>query len=93
MVTAKSISSLADHLQTTARRRLVVALGNGNGTFQPPSIIAPQGFGFVGPLAVADFTGDGKLDVYADGIFPGNGDGTLQSINDGHLILVIVERC
>jgi Bacterial Ig-like domain (group 3)/FG-GAP-like repeat len=62
---------------------LAIVLGNGDGTFQPPSILTPEGFGFVGPPAIADFTGDGKFDVYADGIFPGNGDGTLQSINVG----------
>lgn len=64
--------------------QLAIALGNGNGTFQAPSILTLGGFGFVGAPSVADFTGDGKLDVYADGIFPGNGDGTLQSIDNGN---------
>jgi hypothetical protein len=66
-----------------ATPELAIALGNGNGTFQPPAIKNVEGFGFVGAPAIADFNGDGKLDVYADGIFYGNGDGTLQTIDNG----------
>jgi Bacterial Ig-like domain (group 3)/FG-GAP-like repeat len=62
---------------------LAIALGNGNGTFQAPTILNIEGFGFVGAPTVADFDGDGKLDVYADGIFYGNGDGTLKTIANG----------
>lgn len=71
-----------------------VLLGNGNGTFQAPLSFA----GGYSPLsvAVADFNGDGKLDVaVADacgvdptcvsngsvGILLGNGDGTLQAMS------------
>jgi hypothetical protein len=66
-----------------------VLLGNGNGTFQSP-VSYPAG-GLVYAVAVADFNGDGKLDVAAlssqpnvpdsnvVGIFLGNGDGTVQS--------------
>ena len=65
---------------------LTILLGNGDGTFQPPmgsySVTANSG-GHAG-LAVADFNGDGRLDVVvADqglGILIGNGDGTLQPI-------------
>jgi hypothetical protein len=62
----------------------VVFLNNGDGTFAELS----SGFGegdYTGPIAVADFNGDGKLDVVTLGsssgavfvaFFLGNGDGT-----------------
>jgi hypothetical protein len=62
-----------------------VFLGKGDGTFQPPvnttALLGPGG------LAVADFTGDGKLDLAFSTppnvgnsvlVLPGNGDGTFQ---------------
>ena len=58
-----------------------ILLGNGDGTFQPAQTFA------VGPaplaLAVADFNGDGHLDIAAAdstgiSILLGNGDGTFQ---------------
>ena len=71
--------------------QIAISLGNGNGTFQAPTIVTFQGFGFVNSVAVADFDGDGKLDLFASGIifgggsgiFPGNGDGTFQTISNG----------
>jgi Bacterial Ig-like domain (group 3)/FG-GAP-like repeat len=71
--------------------QLAIALGNGDGTFKPPTILVFQGFGFPSGPAFANFTGGGKLDLYVDGagqgsglgIFPGNGDGTFQTISNG----------
>jgi VCBS repeat protein len=52
-------------------------LGNGDGTFQQPLKIADGN----GPMAVADFDGDGKPDVAFNGLdlLLGNGDGTFQA--------------
>jgi hypothetical protein len=63
-----------------------IALGNGNGTFFGPSIIAegtdtdPYAY----QVAAADFNGDGKRDVAIGDdlgieVYLGNGDGTFQS--------------
>jgi len=59
-----------------------VLLGNGDGTFQPARNFAAGRF--PANVVVADFNGDGVLDVAApDGfaetmaVLPGNGDGTL----------------
>ncbi len=71
---------------------IAVALGNGDGTFQTPQETPLSFFGTpLDPVVAADFDGDGKVDVailgdyppYDSGIFPGNGDGTLQSVSAG----------
>ena len=60
---------------------LAVLLGNGDGTFQTPltsTVPAPQS---VSQLTLADFNGDGHLDVASgagDFLLLGNGDGTFQ---------------
>ena len=73
---------------------LAISLGNGDGTFQTPTILDFGSGSSVGySLAVADFNGDGKPDVAVGGfdppidtgIFLGNGDGTLQSFTAGGL--------
>jgi FG-GAP-like repeat/Cep192 domain 4/HYDIN/CFA65/VesB-like, Ig-like domain len=54
-----------------------VFLGNGDGTFQNPVNTAAN----LGndAFVVADFTGDGILDIgWGGAVFPGNGDGTFQ---------------
>jgi len=56
-----------------------IFIGNGDGTFQPPQGFATQGYF----LAVADFNGDGYLDIAAAGggvfILLGKGDATFQA--------------
>ncbi len=87
---APSTSSRSD-VPTPARLQVSVALGNGNGTFKTPILKTLSGqYLSTQGLGVADFNGDGKLDVvvttpyslYASGIYLGNGDGTLQSSGD-----------
>lgn len=61
---------------------LAEALGNGDGTFQPPQTIRQ----LAGQLLVGDFNGDGNLDLAVsvtsgqfDQILLGNGDGTFRA--------------
>jgi hypothetical protein len=69
---------------------VAIALGNGDGTFQAPTLLTLEGFGYASGPAIADFDGDGKLDLFANvvvegmgqGIFPGNGNGTFQTISN-----------
>jgi FG-GAP-like repeat len=71
---------------------LAVLLGKGDGTFQTV-VTYDGGAGAADGLAIADLTGNGKLDAvvaetentvtgagsYSVAVFPGNGDGTFQS--------------
>ena len=63
---------------------IYVALGNGDGTFFHTGA-AFSGYGAYS-VALADFNGDGKLDIVTSNVsyssitvFPGNGDGTFGS--------------
>jgi hypothetical protein len=61
---------------------LSVLLGNGDGTFQS-AITTATPSGWYNELALADFNGDGKLDVasgYGSMLLLGNGDGTFQPV-------------
>ena len=64
-------------------------VGNGNGTFQKPSGIAEVNAFSGGSFAIADFNGDGNLDVAFESrgrqggsvtVVPGNRDGTFQTL-------------
>ena len=59
---------------------IAISLGSPQGTFGPPTYFAANG-----PIALADFNLDGKLDLLAGTqTFLGNGDGTFQTaINSG----------
>jgi len=64
---------------------LTLRLGNGDGTFQPPTVIATTNNTFILDLAAVDLNHDGNLDLVAvlqDSGFEvwyGNGNGTFQS--------------
>ena len=68
--------------------QVAIALGNGDGTFKAPdrTTFVAQALGGEQQLVVADFNGDGKLDVLianpfgAAGIAYGRGDGTLAPL-------------
>jgi Bacterial Ig-like domain (group 3)/FG-GAP-like repeat/FG-GAP repeat len=58
---------------------LAVMLGNGDGTFQAPVVTPVPPNSYYG-IALADFNGDGKLDVATSlGVLLGNGNGTFQN--------------
>jgi FG-GAP-like repeat len=74
VATAVSYDDIPDNYVT-------VMLGQGDGTFES-SWSGPYS-GRFDSLALADFDGDGNVDVAVPGfVFPGNGDGTLGAPRD-----------
>jgi hypothetical protein len=65
----------------TGMAALEVLLGNGDGSFAAPVTLTTKLLTSSNPaIAVADLTGDGKLDIIADGVvFLGHGDGTFTA--------------
>src|SRR5262249_8682076 len=59
-------------------RTIAILKGNGNGTFQAPVVIAVGSTTNVQGMTIADFNGDGKLDVAAS-----SGNGFSVLLNDG----------
>ena len=83
---------LAFIAETSAgQAQIVIALGNGDGTFATPTFLNLPGGDAIrsASLAVGDFKGDGNLDLAFfnseafSGIFYGNGNGTFTSVNIG----------
>lgn len=77
------IPDLVVGISVTTPASVEVLLGNGDGTFQPPIITAAGNE--ISSIAVADFNGDGKLDVALSNtgwndvsLLLGNGNGTFQ---------------
>jgi hypothetical protein len=73
-------------IRPTQGQPVYVALGNGDGTFQSPVGYSVNSAGG-NSLAVADFNGDGKLDLAVNtgnaiSTLMGNGDGTFQTFVD-----------
>ena len=73
--------------QTPGGTFSLIYLGNGDGTFSAPSSyvssfpVGNSGNPSDGSVVIADFNGDGKLDIASSGgILLGNGDGTFQGI-------------
>jgi hypothetical protein len=72
--------------------QLAVALGNGDGTFKAPAKTQYAAEYQRQSLAIADFNGDGKLDVATfgiqdaadSGISFGNGDGSVQTVSTSY---------
>ena len=76
---------------SNAQAAIVIALGNGDGTFATPTVLdLPDGDAIrSSSLTAADFNADGNIDLALfdpnsfSGIFYGNGDGTFTSVNTG----------
>jgi len=77
-------NNLVSNIPYVYNANFAVCLGNGDGTFQPPSNTQISNSSGLGPMAMGDVNNDGKLDLIAGTnsqslIFLGNGDGTFAS--------------
>jgi hypothetical protein len=75
---------------TQTNDTIAILLGNGDGTFAAAGSVNSASGGSPSPIAVADFNGDGKLDIAVPAgdytstnesvsVLTGNGDGTFNS--------------
>ncbi len=76
--------NLFDRVAGTIPTGVIVSLGNGDGTFQPPVTYPVAAGRFTFGLVTGDFNGDGRIDfVVSDAagiqVLLGNGDGTFQA--------------
>jgi hypothetical protein len=71
--------------QTSTSYYLDLAIGKGDGTFKIPTPLLLSNTIGLGAAAIGDFNNDGKADVAisGSGVYPGNGDGTLQTMDSG----------
>ncbi|WP_281175964.1 beta strand repeat-containing protein [Edaphobacter aggregans] len=76
---------IADDINDAQGQNITILLGNGDGTFRQGTYLV-GGVTSSGSVALADFNGDGKLDIAATEepansvfVFLGNGDGTFQA--------------
>jgi hypothetical protein len=73
------------YLSLTDQNRVTVQLGNGNGTFQAPTVVTSAGFTTLfSACAIGDFNNDGILDFAVEEspsieVLLGNGNGTFTS--------------